>query len=483
MLQKPAAVFDREQEWAELARFLEDPAREPRLMVVYGRRRQGKSLLLQELARKAGGLYWEAAQQSREQNLASFSAAWSRWTRAPGPYRFASWEEAIETVFAHSGPHRRPALLLDEVGYLVETAPEVPSLLQRRFGPTTAAPPVRMILCGSVFAQMTRLLGAGQPLRGRQSRNLRVDPFPFRVAARFWGLDDHPDAAFRLHALIGGTPAYKRFAGGEAPRHGNVDEWVVRHLLDPGSPLYFEGSLLVAEDPTLVDKALYWSVLNAVADGGRRRGEIAATIGRPDTALSQPLASLVEGAWVEQRPDPLHRRASTILLTEPMLRTHRLLIAPERARLDRGEATAVWQDAQPRLARAAYRPHLEWLAAEWALRHADPDSVGGSLRSVGATVLRSAGQRHQLDLVGVEPDRHGNDRVCVVSEAKAEREPMGIGELERLDAVIALVARRAKAQVKRLLVARGGFTSELRRTARRRRDVELVDLDRLYRGA
>lgn len=482
---RTSEVFAREAEWAQLSGFLDDPDSESRLMVVYGRRRQGKSLLLQELARVSGALYWEAALQSREQNLASFSAAWTRWTKAPGPLRFQSWEEAFEFVFAYSPPKKRTrlALFIDEIGYLNDSSPEVPSLLQQHFGPGAASRRgVRVILCGSIFAQMTRLLGAGQPLRGRHSRVLKVDPFSYRVASSFWGLDDNPDAAFRLHALIGGTPAYKRFAGGETPKHADIDRWVVRHLLDPSSPLYFEGSLLIAEDPTLMDKALYWSVLNAVADGNRRRGEIATAIGRPDTALSQPLNVLLEGAWIDQQLDPLHKKASTILLTEPMLRAHRLLIAPERQRLDRGFGKAVWEDAQPRLARTIYGPHLEWLAGEWALRHASPEAVGGNLRLVGSTILRTGGQRFQLDLVGVEPDRNGDDKVCVVGEVKAERDPVGVGELERLDTVIPLLAKRASSRVRRLLVGRGGFTSELRRAVRKRPDVELVDLERIYRG-
>jgi hypothetical protein len=94
MVTKPQTIFNRDVEWVELNRLIDDPGPGSRLLVVYGRRRQGKSLLLQELAQARGGLYWEAAQQSREQNLASFSAAWGQWTGASGPVRFAGWQEA-----------------------------------------------------------------------------------------------------------------------------------------------------------------------------------------------------------------------------------------------------------------------------------------------------------------------------------------------------------------------------------------------------
>lgn len=481
MIEKPTGIFHRDREWSELVEFVGSSQVGNQLAVVLGRRRQGKSLLLQNLAAAAGGFYWEAAQQSRAQNLLSFARAWAQWRALPVP-RLDGWESALDLVLGED--IGSSLLIFDEVGYLIETAPEFPSLLQRHLGPTpTPGRNARVVLCGSVFAQMTKLLAAGAPLRGRQRHNLRIDPFDYRTAAAFWGLDGNLDAAFRMHSLVGGTPAYRRFAGDEAPRRGDVGAWAVRHLLSPSSPLYREGELLVAEDSTLVDKAIYWSVLNAVADGYRRRQDLATAVGRSANALGEPLKVLAAGGWIELRPDPLHRNASTVLLTEPILRTQRILLAPERARLDRGMAQEVWEDAQPRLARLAYGPQLEWLAAEWCYRYAAPESLGGSPRLVAPAVLRSGGDTFQLDLVITEAGSNERDRICAIGEVKAGTEPVGVGELERLDELQPRLRDRALPTTKRLLVARAGFTAELRRLTRRRTDVELVDLERLYAGS
>ena len=62
-----------------------------------------------------------------------------------------------------------------------------------------------------------------------------------------------------------------------------------------------------------------------------------------------PIDGLVAAALFEKRPDPLNRRATTLIATEPILRTERILLAPERARVERGRADDVWDDAQPRL--------------------------------------------------------------------------------------------------------------------------------------
>ncbi len=473
-------IFGRDREWELLVQFVTDEVPGSRLAVVYGRRRQGKSTLLQELATATGACYWEAAEQSRSQNLESFSEAWTAHIAAPGPVRFRNWDEALSATLSDPGGI---TLLIDEVGYLVGTAPEFPSLLQRHFGPRAERDGrARVVLCGSIYAQMTKLLAAGQPLRGRQSLEVDVRPFDFRTAAAFWGVDNFPDAAFRLNALIGGTPAYLRFCGGSKPSRGNIDRWAVDHLLAPSSPLFHEGQTLVAEDPTLVDKSLYWSVLGAVADGFSRRTEIADALKRSPAALAQPLAVLSAGSWIEMTPDPFHQRSTTVVLNEPIVRTYRVLIARESRRLSLDQAQAVWEDSQPRLSRLVYARHLEWLSNDWALRFASSETMGASLRFVGPGVLRAGGQVRQIDIVGVEPDRHDVDRVRVIGEVKAEAQPMGIAELDRLDEIGQSLGKRAGSSVKRLLVARSGFSAELRRAARNRGDVELVDLDRLYGG-
>ena len=479
---KPAQVFGRSSEWGRLAQFVDATTAGSRLAVVYGRRRQGKTLLLQELAVATGGFYWEASLQSRAQNLESLGQAWSLYRKAPGPLRFQSWDEALTSLLAAGAVPG--GIFLDEIGYLIATAPEFPSLLQRYFGPQAERKgTARVVLCGSIYSQMTRLLAADQPLRGRHTMVLDVGPFDYRIAADYWGLTDNPDAAFRMHALVGGTPAYLRYCGGIRPSRGNVDEWATRYLLDVSSPLYHEGEVLVAEDPTLGDKALYWAVLSAVADGNSRTGDIANAVGRPPSSLAQSMAVLVAGGWIEQRPDPFHAKASTVMLTEPILRTHRVLISSERQRLSMGQAQAVWDDGQQRMSRLILGPHLEWMANDWAIRHATAATMGGSIRSTGSGILRAGGRSWQVDIVGVEPDRNDVALVTAIGEVKAEREPMGVAQLTRLDEIAAALGRRAAPVVRRLLVARSGFTAELRRSARQRGDVELVDLDRLYGGS
>jgi len=121
---------------------------------------------------------------------------------------FDGWEECIAALLGLSSG--RPLLVvLDAFPYLTAATPALPSIIQAAFGPR-AAPRrrsrVRLILYGSALTFMSRLLSGDAPLRGRAGLELSVGPFDYRQAAAFWGLET-PDLAFRVHAIVGGTPA------------------------------------------------------------------------------------------------------------------------------------------------------------------------------------------------------------------------------------------------------------------------------------
>lgn len=477
-LSKPEWLFDRHDEWDRLASFATGAG--SALAVVFGRRRQGKTTLLEALTDATGGFYWQARQQSSAQNLVSFSEAWTAWITSPDPIRFPTWDHAIRATFA-SGSQAPKPVVLDEFGYLVDTTPELPSLIQAHLSPRAQrSGSCRLIVCGSVFTQMASLLNANAPLRGRAQLELQVGPFDHPTSATFWGMGDNPRAAFALHALIGGTPAYRSMVGG-APRRGNVDSWAVEHVLDPRSPLFREGRIVTEEDPALGDRSLYWGVLGAIADGHRRRSSLARALGRADSALTFPLRVLAEGQWIELRRDPLHRNRSTILLTEPIVRTHRVLIEANERRLVRGQGREVWQDARATVASQIYAPHLGWLACEWLMGRSGARSIDAQPTLVGPSTFGQGANSLQLDIVAVDDTRSRSDRVVAIGEVKAGSTPIGVDQLARLDHIAdRLEGPDGSQQVCRVLVARSGFTAELGRAARRRTDTVLIDLDRLY---
>jgi AAA+ ATPase superfamily predicted ATPase len=484
-LTKPPDLFDRDRQWADLAQFVTSPHPGASLGLVYGRRRQGKTFLLEALTETTRGFYFAALRQSAAQNLVRVADAYRQHVRSRAPISFTSWEDALTALLALGENSAEPVVVVvDEFPYLLETSPEIPSILQDLLKPRGEAARswrTRLILCGSALSTMRSLLSGTAPLRGRASLELTIHPFTYRDAATFWGLAGDPDTAFRLHALLGGTPAYKLMSGGQPPLPGEpLDSWVAQHLLSQSSAMFREGNVLLAEDDRISDAAPYLAVLAAISGGATRRSQIAAAIGRPATAIAHLLTALVEAQLIRVVDDALRQKRATYVIDEPVLRLHELVIAPNDARLARHQGPRVWQQAEATVSSRIYGPHFEDLGRTWCAEHASGTTLGGAPDKVGPTEVscKEHGSNHEIDVV-VQTRTKTGLAASALGEAKWRTSAVDTDVLRRLEHKRALLGASA---ARLLLFSRNGFTVQLQAEAAARDDVELVDLDRLYHG-
>lgn len=196
-------------------------------------------------------------------------------------------------------------MIIDEFPYLVRAEPALPSLIQRMLDGrawTDREGGTRLLLCGSAMPVMGGLLAGSAPLRGRASLELLVQPFGYRTAAEFWGITD-PKLAVLMNSIVGGTPAYRHeFIADDVPGSlADLDDWVVRTVLNPAVPLFREARYLLAEETGIREPALYNSVLAAIAAGNTTRGGIANFAGRKSAELVHPRQFL-------QQPQQLTRQ-------------------------------------------------------------------------------------------------------------------------------------------------------------------------------
>jgi uncharacterized protein len=478
-------MFDREWEWDALGRFLADDSPNATLGMVSGRRRQGKSFLLMELCAATSGFYFAATEATEAESLRLLGGdlgAFLGWGTGPA---FTAWDQAIDALLA-LGRDRRLPVVIDEFPYLCKASPALPSIIQRSLGPRRPerlASRARLILCGSALSFMGRLLSGSAPLRGRASMDLTVATFGFRDAARFWNIDDWW-LALRVHAIVGGTPAYRRdYVRGDAPtRRRDFNVWVVRTVLSPDSPLFKEARFLLIEEPDLRDTALYHSVLAAVADGQRTRGGIAGYIGRKDDTLRHPITVLEDAGFLTREEDAFRQGRPTYRIAEPLVSFYHAIMRPAWADLEQRRAKEVWSASGERFASNVLGPHFEALCRTWARECATPDTFGGRPARVAATVVNDPARKrtHQVDVAVVADD----GRVLSLGEAKVGT-TMGVADLQRLDHIRGLLAARGDLDVhstKLACYSATGFTADLRAAAAAGH-VVLVDLERLYTGS
>jgi AAA+ ATPase superfamily predicted ATPase len=450
--------------------------------VVSGRRRQGKSYLLQALAAATGGIYFPALELTEAVSLRLFADELIRFTGSPVP-AFRDWLEAIPFLFRVTGERAVP-VVLDEFPFLVKASPELPSVIQRELGPggSGAGSRARLLLCGSAMSVMGGLLSGRAPLRGRAGLELIIHPFGYRDAARFWGITD-PALAVLVHAVVGGTPAYRRaLVRDDAPSGpGDFDAWVVRTVLNPQTPLFREARYLLVEETEIRDPSLYHSVLSAVAEGNSTSGGIASYVGRKANEIAHPLRVLEDSRLLVKEPDLFRAGRVTYRIAEPLIAFYQAIMSRDWARLEIGDGETVWRSAQPRFLSQIVGSHFETICRDYAIM-ADPNLFGGLPAEVGAGVVADPQRKKQIqvDVAVLAPAEHGRPRrLLSLGEAKWDR-VMDQRHVERLRRARDLLAVKGFDTRDTVLACYSGAGFHPDLTAAQPGDVRLIGLDQLY---
>ncbi|MGD0606953.1 MAG: ATP-binding protein [Streptosporangiaceae bacterium] len=490
-LSKPRDMFDREFEWGELTRFAGSEAPRATLGIVSGRRRQGKTFLLDALSVQANGFMFTAVETTEADSLHQFGEALASHLGEPTPFRFASWDEAITRLMriAIDGP--KP-VVIDEFPFLAKATPALPSLIQRAFEPSAQRgnTPVRLLLCGSALSFMGKLLAGSAPLRGRAGLELVVPTLDYRLAREFWGIADLRTAVL-TNAIVGGTPAYRReFAQDDVPADAaDFDPWVCRTVLNPGRPLFREARYILAEEPDLHDTALYHAVLAAIADGNNTRGGIAGYLERKSTDLAHPFGVLHDAGLITHETDAFRKNRSAYRIAEPLLTFYHAIMRPAWGDLERpGRAAQVWRRSRHTFDSSVAGPHFEGICRQWARWHASPDTYGNRYpdRVASGTVSDPGAKKTlQIDVAAFGRDDQDRGALLAIGEAKWQ-ETITHGHLRKLEHIRDLLLERGEpgAGTARLLLFSGtGFSDAIVKRAEEDPAIQLIGLDQLYRGA
>jgi AAA+ ATPase superfamily predicted ATPase len=483
-------MFDRDVEWMELAAFTDDDRPGASLGIVSGRRRQGKTFLLRALCEATGGFYFAADEATDGDSLHQIGAALGEHLGLTSGLRFESWHEVFDALLA-LGNEQPVTVVIDEFPYLARANQSLPSILQNALAPRRAqreGSRTRLLLCGSAMTFMGTLLAGNAPLRGRAGLELVVPTLDYQLAAQFWNVTD-PVLAIKVHAIVGGTPAYRReFARDDSPADADdFDGWVLRTVLNRASPLFREARYLLAAETELQDLGLYHSVLAAIADGNATSGGIAGYIGRKSSDLAHPLNVLIDCGLVHRQPDAFRANRSTYEIAEPLITFYHGVMRPIWSDLAHTRNPArLWERSEPRFISNVLGPHFEQLCRHWTRYFAPQEITGGFPSRVEPGTVNDPGSRktRQIDIAALAVGDDGREAILAIGEAKWH-ETMSLAHLERLRRIRGLLMAQGRlgAERARLLCFSGaGFTEELRDEAARSGEVGLLTPADLYAG-
>jgi AAA+ ATPase superfamily predicted ATPase len=342
-------LIDREPEVAMMARLLIGPG--PRLGVLYGRRRVGKTFLLNAgWPHGVETFYFAATDGTPELNRRDLAAEIGRRVGAPlSADDTAGWRGVFEALFEL--PVRGPvAIVLDEFQYLKGESATVDSVLaavletytHRRRRPH----PVAVVLCGSIVRVMERLDAVGNPLHGRFEWRHRLEPFDYWDAARLARFRDLRDRA-AAYGIYGGTPRYLVTIDPTDSLASNV----VRDVLAPSGAVRTQVETLIEQEQGLRDIAAYKAILGAVGEGHTDRNAVAQRTGLTnDRALITKLDALHELGFVALRRnfEPSGKDPVRYAILDPALRYYYHTVVRQRNALQTNPPRRVWEETLAR---------------------------------------------------------------------------------------------------------------------------------------
>ena len=261
-------------------------------VVIYGRRRVGKTTLIKEFIKDKRAFYFLATTESEAQSMKRFAGVLSRTTKNPmlSKATFTDWLDLFQVV-ADDHPDEKKVLVIDEFPYLVKTNPDFPSILQNAWDEVLKDHNVMLILCGSLISMMKKhALAYDSPLYGRRTAQIRLMPLQFTDVYAAQNLSF--EQAVEQYAITGGVPKYMEFFQTEEP----LVEQIRRVVLSKNGFLYEEPDFLLNEE--VQTPINYFSVLKAISDGNHKLSKIGMTMAQDTSAITPYLKTLIDLGFV-----------------------------------------------------------------------------------------------------------------------------------------------------------------------------------------
>lgn len=465
---------DRKQELATLDQMWDTD--DARFLVLYGRRRIGKTRLLTHWLgnRSPRSIYWVAKPASSTALLRSFSRAVYRESHAGAAaepeFTYPSWEMAWREV-AELTRTSRLALFLDEFTYTLDATPDLAGTLQNAWDQTLSRSNLFLVLAGSHLGMMEReLLAYRAPLYGRASGRLLLQQLPFYALRELF--PDY-DAAERvaLYATLGGIPAYlERFDPRRSLSHN-----VRHHLLTPVNLLQEEPRLLLQEQ--LSEPRNYMAILEAIAHDRRTPSDIATAAGLPRSHVSKYLGVLRDLRLVRREVPvtlrhPERSRQGRWRIVDPYLRFYFRFLASRQEEIALGRVRFVWQLIQRHMIDFIGTHTFEELCREWVSARGDAGQLPFVPERVGSFWSKQA----QVDVVAI----NWMEKAILLGECKWSRQPAGRAVVTTLIEKTPHVVPEGDWQVYYAFFARAGLTPAAQAEAEQHGAI-VVDLDRLDR--
>ncbi len=446
---------NRFQEIADLSQAL--TGHQPALVRLYGRRRLGKTEILQKLCKEHDGLYLllDETDPPRQRASLSYQVAHEQHTiQLPYP----QWDAFLD----HLTQLGVRFVVLDEFQRLLTSDPQAISRLQHHWDSRMHRSGPSLVLCGSSIGMMQRVTQKrSAPLFGRLSADLRLRPFPY-AAVRLLYPDLPEEDVIRRFAIFGGTPYYHQFSVGR-----ELHRAVLEAFLASTAPLIEEPQNLLRLE--LKAPLRHNSILFEIGNGTHDLPGLESKVGVPHGGLGPYLETLRHELDLVRLENPIlgARKRARYVFTDSFFAFYYRFVFDNRPRLELGRADQVWTEIHRDL------DGFVGLQFEQVARQALALVNGGAVKDI-AVEFDEIGRWWNRQGLEIDIAASGPKQV-LLGEVKWSSKPVGLGLLQALEEKSQRVEGIDGRPVRHLLVSRSGFEEGLAAAARER-GVLLLDL-------
>ena len=435
-------------------------------VVLYGRRRVGKTSLIREFVKSKPFVYFLASEESEPLNLREFKSEVAKFTRNPliAQVDVDNWDILFQTLAEHIADSRL-VLIIDEFQYLGKSNPAFPSVFQRIWEKELHDKNIMVILCGSLIHMMeAQTLNYSSPLYGRRTGQIKLKQIEYQHYHEFFSglpykkLIEH-------YAVTGGVPKYIEMF----QKTGDIFTKIENNILESKSLLFEEPVFLLQNEVT--ETGSYFSIIKSIAAGNRRLSKICDDLQVKQTSMPKYLKTLIDLDILEREvpvteTNPEKSKMGLYQIKDNYLRFWFRFIYPEMARLNLGDTAYVMGKIRANFIDGHVAFVYETVCKSEMWRLAAQGKF--SFNKLG----KWWNNKEEIDIVAL--DSEGDD--IIFGECKYRNQPMDTDIFEALLLKKNQVVWKNNSRRERfVLFSISGYTKRLQKLAYERGDLILFD--------
>jgi len=458
----------------------------PECIVIYGRRRVGKTALINEFTKDKPTIYFPALNTTAKDNLAALSRSIQHYLNpAAADYPvYPSFDSAFAEI-TRIAKKEHIIFVIDELPYLAKADSSIPSRLQHLIDHDWAQTDIFLILCGSSMSFMEKeVLSEKSPLFGRRTAQMKIEPMSYLDTAKF-----HPELSLEDNALIyavtGGVPHYIN----KLDVRGSVRDALINNFFDTSAYLFEEPENLLKQE--LREPAVYNSIIASIAGGSTRLSDVAASVGMESAACSKYISVLTELGIVKKTEPVIDKSKRKVLyrISDPFFNFWYRFVPANMMSISAGTIDRTFDVAIGSYLNQYMGLPFEDICRQYLVRYcndlpfpiAEIGEWWGHIRKRDPVTGKITSVEAQVDIVAVAPklNNTSSGRQYIIGSCKYQTDAIGTEELDTLKEYAAAFTHPNDTCCY-YIFSKGGFTQGLEKLAESG-EVVFLSLNDIYK--